>query len=90
MRSILGFACVALVLSALVSETRASASYSTAGSNYTQNFDSLPNAGTSASLGNTPLGWTDDNASPGAGAYSYFCFFYVAGLYTLINIPVGI
>jgi hypothetical protein len=50
--------------------SQAAVSYSTAGSTYTQNFDSLPNAPAATSLGNTPTGWTDDNASPAAGNFS--------------------
>src|ERR1043165_1373114 len=48
----------------------ASVSYTTPGSSYLQNFDSLPNTPENASLGNSPAGWTDDNASPGAGNFS--------------------
>lgn len=57
---------------ALVSIQRASASvsYTTPGSSYLQNFDSLPNTPENTSLGNSPTGWTDDNASPGAGNFS--------------------
>src|SRR5258708_3750952 len=46
--------------------------YGTAGSTYSQNFDSLPNTPQNVSLGTTALaqGWTDDNASPGTGQYS--------------------
>jgi hypothetical protein len=44
--------------------------YSTPGSTYTQNFDSLPNSPTNVSLGNSPIGWTNDNAAPGAGNFS--------------------
>src|ERR1043165_3701556 len=48
----------------------ASVSYTTPGSSYLQNFDSLPNTPENASLGNSPAGWTDDNASPGANNFS--------------------
>ena len=48
----------------------AAVAYSTAGSTYSQNFDSLPNSPTNATLGNSPTGWTDDNAAPGAGNFS--------------------
>jgi len=48
----------------------ASVSYTTPGSPYVQNFDSLPNSPENVSLGNSPIGWTDDNASPGAGNFS--------------------
>lgn len=48
----------------------AAVSYSTIGSTYLQDFDTLPNAGTSATLGNSPIGWTDDNAAPGGGNFS--------------------
>jgi hypothetical protein len=53
-----------------VQQTYGSVSYSTPGSTYSQNFDSLPNTPENASLGNSPIGWTDDNASPGAGNFS--------------------
>src|SRR4051812_11645628 len=49
---------------------RASLSYTTTGSTVTQNFDSLPNSPTDVSLGSSPVGWTDDNAAPGAGNFS--------------------
>src|SRR6266581_2683044 len=47
-----------------------SVSYTTPGSSYLQNFDSLPNTPENVSLGNSPIGWTDDNAVPGAGNFS--------------------
>jgi hypothetical protein len=53
-----------------VSNSEASVSYSVTGSTYSQNFDSLPTTPLNASLGATPTGWTDDNASPGAGNFS--------------------
>jgi hypothetical protein len=43
--------------------------YSTSGSTYTQDFDSLPNAPT-GNLGNSPIGWTDDTSTPGANQFS--------------------
>ena len=61
-------ALAGLFLSA--SATRASINYNTDGATYTQNFDSLPNSPTNASLGTTPAGWTDDNPSPAAGNFS--------------------
>src|SRR3954454_2947815 len=51
-------------------EARAAILYSTAGSTYSQNFNSLPASPENASLGNTPAGWTDDNPSPAAGNFS--------------------
>src|SRR4051794_36810428 len=48
----------------------ATVSYDTDGSSYTQNFDTLPNSPTNATLGNSPIGWTDDNAAPGSGNFS--------------------
>jgi hypothetical protein len=62
------FACCVAMLWA--NAASAAVSYTTAGSSYTQNFDTLPNTPTNVSLGNTPLGWTNDNASPGAGNFS--------------------
>ncbi len=53
-------------------EARASVSYSTAGSTYSQNFDSLPNTPQNTSLGNTSAGagWIDDSASPAVNQLS--------------------
>jgi len=48
----------------------ASVGYTTPGSTYSQNFDSLPNTPENTSLGTSPVGWTDDNAAPGAGNFS--------------------
>ena len=61
---------VAVLTLTALQYAQASVSYSTAGSTYSQNFDSLPNTPSNASLGNSPTGWTDDNASPGAGNFS--------------------
>lgn len=58
-----------LALSALTT-AEAAVGYSTPGSTYSQNFDSLPNTPENTSLGSSPIGWTDDNASPGAGNFS--------------------
>jgi PEP-CTERM motif-containing protein len=58
------------LLLASVVASHASVGYSTAGSTYSQNFDSLPNTPQNTSLGSSPIGWTDDNASPGAGNFS--------------------
>ena len=58
-----------LALSALTT-AEAAVGYSTPGSTYSQNFDSLPNTPENTSLGNSPIGWTDDNASPGVGNFS--------------------
>ncbi len=55
---------------ALATNANASVSYSTTASTYTQNFDSLPVTPVNTSLGSSPTGWTDDNASPGAGNFS--------------------
>jgi hypothetical protein len=49
---------------------RAQVSYTTAGSTYLQNFDSLPNTPQNATLGNSPIGWTDDTATPGVNQFS--------------------
>src|SRR5256885_7043559 len=69
-RSVLISAVVALVLGALTVRVESAVIYSVTGSTYSQNFDSLPNTPTNSSLGNSPLGWTDDNAAPGAGNFS--------------------
>lgn len=47
-----------------------SQSYSTAGSTYSQSFDSLPNTPANVSLGNSPVGWIDDTTTPGASQFS--------------------
>ena len=44
--------------------------YSTPGSFYSQNFNSLPITPQNATLGNSPIGWQNDIASPGAGNFS--------------------
>jgi hypothetical protein len=54
----------------LASGATAAVVYSTDGSTYSQDFDSLPNSPTNTSLGNTPSGWIDDTSSPGAGQFS--------------------
>jgi hypothetical protein len=54
----------------VTASANASISYSVAGSTYTQNFDSLPNDPTNASLGTSPAGWIDDTSTPGAGQFS--------------------
>jgi hypothetical protein len=59
----LAFGCAVLLLGLTASELRASISYTTVNSSYTQNFDSLPISPTT--FGNTPAGWIDDSASPG-------------------------
>lgn len=57
-----------------VPATQAAILYNTPGSTYTQNFDSLPNTPTDVSLGASPLGWTNDNASPPVGNFSIVGF----------------
>src|SRR6476646_9005156 len=54
-------ACSLLLL--FSSNLWASISYTTAGSNVTQDFNTLPTTPTNTSLGNTPAGWKDDQAS---------------------------
>jgi hypothetical protein len=44
--------------------------FSSVGSTYTQNFDSLPNSPTNTSLGSSPTGWKDDDAAPPSGNFS--------------------
>jgi hypothetical protein len=51
-------------------QSRASITYSTAGSTYSQNFDSLPNTPQNVSLGASPIGWIDDTTAPGANQFS--------------------
>lgn len=69
MKRPLVMACAALA--ALVSaQAGAAILYSTPGSTYSQNFDSLPIQPSNASVGNSPAGWIDDTASPAAGNFS--------------------
>jgi hypothetical protein len=70
MKSFRSVSCAAIAIVVTVISSKAAVSYSIVGSSYTQNFDSLPNSPTDTSLGNSPAGWTDDNASPGAGNFS--------------------
>jgi hypothetical protein len=72
LRSLLLVPAVAVSLTTLSPEARAVVSYNTIDSIYNQNFDSLPITPENVSLGATSagLGWTDDNATPGAGQYS--------------------
>ncbi len=65
---IAAFACCVAMLGA--NSAVAAVTYSAAGSTYSQNFDTLPNSPTNATLGNSPTGWTDDTSSPGAGNFS--------------------
>ena len=44
--------------------------YSSVGSLYNQNFDSLPNSPENVSLGASPIGWIDDTTTPGANQFS--------------------
>src|SRR5687768_13259203 len=55
-----------------LNEAQGQVSYSTPGSIYSQNFDSLPNAPENVSLGTTAngFGWTDDNAAPPINQFS--------------------
>ncbi len=72
MRKTLAIAMTLSLSVALVSESRAAILYATAGSTYSQNFDSLPNTPENASLGTTAnmAGWIDDTASPAANQVS--------------------
>ncbi len=69
MKRPLVMACAAIA--ALVSaQAGAAILYSTAGSTYSQDFDSLPIQPSNASLGATPIGWIDDSSSPPDGYFS--------------------
>jgi hypothetical protein len=75
------FSPVLLITLAIAAhQARASVSYSVAASTYSQNFDSLPNTPANTSLGNSPVGWTDDNAAPGAGNFSIVGWYLYHGL----------
>jgi hypothetical protein len=60
---------VGLVM-AFLGEAQGQVGYSISGSTYSQNFDSLPNSPENVSLGNSPVGWIDNTASPGANQFS--------------------
>jgi hypothetical protein len=51
-------------------DSRAAISYTTAGANYTQTFDSLPNMPENTSLGDSPIGWKNDDTAPPSGNFS--------------------
>lgn len=70
MRRSLALAAGGLVAAGSVTAVQGAVVYSTAGSTYSQDFNSLPTSPEGATLGNSPIGWTDDNASPGAGNFS--------------------
>jgi hypothetical protein len=70
MRQTILVAFSVMIAVAFSCESPAAILYSTAGSTYSQNFNSLPATPENASLGSTPAGWTDDNAAPAAGNYS--------------------
>lgn len=66
-----GIASCAII--AAVSMTRpaaASVIYTTPGSTYSQNFDTLPITPENTSLGSSPTGWEDDTPTPGVGNFS--------------------
>ena len=48
----------------------ASVSYTIIGGSYTQNFDSLPNTPTNVSLGNSTIGWKDDDPAASGSNFS--------------------
>jgi len=66
-----------------VPTVHASVSYTTPGSTYSQNFDSLPNSPENVTLGNSTIGWTDDNAAPGANNFS------IVGWYLYHPLPLA-
>jgi hypothetical protein len=53
-----------------VGNTEASVLYNAPYSLYQQNFDTSPTTPINASLGNSPIGWTDDTTTPGANQFS--------------------
>jgi len=63
---------------AIACHSYAAVIYSTPGSTYLQNFDTLPNTPQNASLGASPAGWTDDNSSPGAGNFSIVGWHFIS------------
>jgi hypothetical protein len=58
------------VFTAAPAAVDAAFSYDLPGSVYSQDFNSLPNSPANTSLGNSPIGWTDDNTTPPAGNFS--------------------
>jgi large repetitive protein len=58
-------ACLAVALGA---ESQSAVMYS--GGTYTQDFNTLPSTPRNTSLGDSPAGWTDDNAAPATGNFS--------------------
>ncbi|MEX2172086.1 MAG: hypothetical protein WD851_22390 [Pirellulales bacterium] len=65
-----------------LSPAQAAIIYSTIGSTYSQNFNSLPITPQNTNRGDSPAGWTDDNPSPGANNFSIvgFYLFHPTGL----------
>ena len=61
---------VALAIATYLPESRAAIMYSTVGATYTQDFDSLPNTPENVKLGDSPVGWKDDDAAPPTGNFS--------------------
>ena len=72
LRPVLLLPAVTASLTCLSPQAHAVVSYNTIDSIYNQNFDSLPITPENVSLGDTisGVGWTDDNATPGANQYS--------------------
>lgn len=73
MKKLLSFLTTTIVATLAIvplHQARGQISYSIAGSTYSQNFDSLPNKPENVTLGTSSIGWTDDNASPGANQFS--------------------
>lgn len=70
-RTVIAMAAAGLP-AAVVQSLFASVDYTTPGSFYTQDFNTLPNTPQNVSLGTTAagVGWTDDSASPGASQFS--------------------
>jgi hypothetical protein len=62
------FACCVAMLWANVAP--AAINYNTVGGSYAQDFNSLPNSPTNASLGTSPAGWIDDTTTPGTNQFS--------------------
>src|SRR4051794_33836286 len=65
---------IALAIALLIAQSsisRAAILYTTAGSTYSENFNSLPtDKSNGGSVGNTPAGWTDDTTAPAANQFS--------------------
>lgn len=69
-RGLITFVCTTAIAVQCCRPVHAAVPYNTAGSSYTQDFDTLPNTPTNATLVGTNKEWQDDATSPAAGYIS--------------------